>query len=376
MTSQGSGLSGAIDTQVLSRPIAIGSLQLANRIVMAPMTRYFSPRGVPGPDVAEYYARRTVGGAGLIITEGTFINHPSAGYVSSVPDFFGDALAGWQDAVSAVHEAGGKIMPQLWHTGMQTQPNDVEDPARPRSSASGMLTPGEKTGEPMTLAEIDALIAAFAAAAADADRVGFDGIELHGAHGYLLDSFFWHGTNHRTDRFGGSVEARAQIGAEVIRACRAATRPDFPICLRFSQWKNVDYEAQLAETPAELERFLQPLVDAGVDILHCSTRRFWLPEFEGSDLNLAGWCKKITGLPTISVGSVGLSSDFFGSFAEEQTAVAPNLGRLVEMMERGDFDLIAVGRALLGDPDWPRKVMRGALDELTPFSRDALGSLN
>jgi len=344
--------------------------------VMAPMTRYFSPEGIPGPDVAEYYARRAAGGTGLIITEGTFIDYPTAGYVSTVPDFFGKALEGWAEVVKAVHSAGGKIMPQLWHTGMQTQPSDVEDPARPRSSASGMVVPGEQTGEPMTLAEIDILIASFAKAAADADRLGFDGIELHGAHGYLLDSFFWHGTNRRTDRFGGNIAARAELGAEVIRACRAATRPDFPICLRFSQWKNVDYDAKLADTPAKLEQFLAPLVDAGLDILHCSTRRFWLPEFEGSDLNLAGWTRKITGLPTISVGSVGLSNDFFGSFGEEQTALAPNLDRLIAMMERGDFDLIAIGRALLGDAEWANKVMGGALGELRPFSRDAMGSLD
>ncbi len=376
MSETASPTTAPVDTQVLRQPIKIGSLELPNRIVMAPMTRYFSPEGIPGPDVAEYYARRAAGGTGLIITEGTFIDYPTAGYVSTVPDFFGKALEGWAEVVKAVHSAGGKIMPQLWHTGMQTQPSDVEDPARPRSSASGMVVPGEQTGEPMTLAEIDILIASFAKAAADADRLGFDGIELHGAHGYLLDSFFWHGTNRRTDRFGGNIAARAELGAEVIRACRAATRPDFPICLRFSQWKNVDYDAKLADTPAKLEQFLAPLVDAGLDILHCSTRRFWLPEFEGSDLNLAGWTRKITGLPTISVGSVGLSNDFFGSFGEEQTALAPNLDRLIAMMERGDFDLIAIGRALLGDAEWANKVMGGALGELRPFSRDAMGSLD
>lgn len=367
--------SKTIDTRELGKPLTIGSMALANRIVMAPMTRYFSPGGMPGADVAAYYARRAAGGAGLIITEGTFIDSPTAGYVDTVPNLFGKALEGWKGVVDAVHAAGGKIMPQLWHVGMQTQPGDKEDPARPRASASGMLVPGEIAGEPMSLAEIDALIAAFAKAAADAERLGFDGIELHGAHGYLLDSFFWHGTNRRTDRFGGDLKARALIGAEVIRACRAATRPDFPIALRFSQWKNVDYDARLADTPGELEQFLAPLVDAGVDLFDCSTRRFWLPEFSGSALNLAGWTKRLTGVPTMSVGSVGLSNDFFGSFAEDETAVAPNLDRLMEMMERGEFDLIAIGRALLGDPDWPAKVMRGDLDDLHPFSRDMLGTL-
>ena len=164
---------------------------------------------------------------------------------------------------------------------------------------------------------------------------------------------------------------RAEFAGDVIRECRKAVGEDMPIILRWSQWKQQDYTARLVETPQAMEAFLKVFVDAGVDMLHCSQRRFWEPEFEGSNLNLAGWAKKLTGLPTISVGSVGLNGDFFGAFAG-QSSEAASLDKLFEMMERGDFDLIAVGRALLQDPEWVTKVKEGRICLLytSPSPRD------
>jgi 2,4-dienoyl-CoA reductase-like NADH-dependent reductase (Old Yellow Enzyme family) len=266
-------------------------------------------------------------------------------------------------------------MPQLWHVGVQPQPGDVLEESNPPISASGLIGPEQVVGKPMTDAEIEAVIDAFAASAEAADRMGFDGIELHGGHGYLLDSFFWHGTNVRGDAYGGNLAARTRFVAEMVQECRRRTRPAFPIVLRFSQWKNVDYDAKLASSPEALEQFLTPLAEAGVDIFHCSTRRFWEPEFAGSDLNLAGWAKKLSGKPTITVGSVGLTQDLFASFAEEDTPVSGNIVQLIQMLERGDFDLVAVGRALLADPDWSDKVRAGRLGELQSFKRDSLGTL-
>lgn len=158
------------------------------------------------------------------------------------------------------------------------------------------------------------LINAFAKAAADAKRLGFDGVELHGAHGYLIDQFFWKETNRRTDEYGGDLTGRTRFASRIIHAVRKAVGSRFPIIFRFSQWKTGHYDAKLAYTPEELEAFLAPLTDAGVDIFDCSTRRFWEPEFEGSRLNLAGWTRKLTGKPTISVGSVGLKGDFTNAF--------------------------------------------------------------
>ena len=136
------------------------------------------------------------------------------------------------------------------------------------------------------------------------------------AHGYLIDQFFWSPLNQRTDRYGGSPRARGQFGAEVVAECRRRVGPDFPILLRISDWKLIDYRRRLAENPQELEELLAPLVDAGVDLFDCSQRRFWEPTFAGSDLNLAGWTKKVTGVPTMTVGSVGLDCDLMESFVE------------------------------------------------------------
>ena len=145
--------------------------------------------------------------------------------------------------------------------------------------------------------------------------------------------------------------------------------------LRFSQWKMQDYAAKLARTAQELDTLLQPLAAAGVDIFHCSTRRFWEPEFPGSRLNLAGWTKKLTGKPTITVGSVTLNEEFTTTFRTDEGAAITGIDELIERLERGEFDLVAVGRSLIVNPDWPLLVRRGAIDALKPFQRDVLKEL-
>ncbi|WP_174887603.1 NADH:flavin oxidoreductase [Cohnella herbarum] len=359
----------------LFKPFISEKLKLANRIVMPPMTRSFSPGGVPGPDVAAYYKRRAENGVGLIVTEGTLINHPAASGDPNVPNFHGEkALEGWAHVVAAVHEAGGKIVPQLWHVGMTRSNGSLPHPDAPSIGPSGLNLNGEKVNDPMTKEEIDYIVQAFAQAAADAKRIGFDGIELHGAHGYLIDQFLWERTNQRTDEYGGDMLARARFAVEIVKACRLAVGPDFPIILRMSQWKSAQYDAKLAETPVLLAQLLQPLVDAGVDIFHCSTRRFWEPEFEGSTLNFAGWVKKLTGKPTITVGSVGLDEEFLGAFRGNNAGVS-DINELLTRLENEEFDLVAVGRALLVDPAWAEKVRTGKFEELVPFSADALKKL-
>ncbi len=200
--------------------------------------------------------------------------------------------------------------------------------------------------------------------------------ELHGAHGYIIDEFFWEGTNQRDDRYGGSLEKRTSFAADITRAVRKVVGEDYPILLRFSQWKQQDFTARLAHTPAELERFLAPLADAGVDMFHCSTRRFWEPEFpdEGSDMNLAGWTKKLSGKPTMTVGSVSLNADFITAF-HAAGAQTTGIDRLLEMLARGDFDLVAVGRALIVNPDWPNKIRAGRFDQLKPYVPESLATL-
>lgn len=364
----------------LFEPFAFKGLKLRNRTVMAPMTRGFAPGGHVTSEVAAYYARRAENDVGLIISEGTGVARPAAVNGASLPHFHGDdGLAGWARVADQVHRAGGLMAPQLWHVGAVPSPygNGPDEPDY--ESPSGFTAPDAPYGRILSDGDIANVIAAFARAAADAKRLGFDALELHGAHGYLIDQFFWSETNLRGDRWnGGSIIERARFASELVAAVRAAVGADFPIILRLSQWKQQNYGARLAHTPNEMEQWLRPLVDAGADILHCSQRRFWEPEFpdhDGADgLNFAGWAKKLMAVPTITVGSVGLSADFLTSFAGEASSKA-GLDELQRRLEREEFDLVAIGRALLHDPSWVAKVHRGATEELHDFAPSAMAEL-
>jgi 2,4-dienoyl-CoA reductase-like NADH-dependent reductase (Old Yellow Enzyme family) len=363
------------DVAPLFRPFRIRGMELKNRIVMAPMTRSRSPGGFPNDQNVSYYARRAAADVGLILSEGTLTRRKGASGDANIPLFWGEqALAGWQQVIEAVHSAGGKMGPQIWHQGMSRKPGTGHFPDAPSDGPSGVTLLGKKVGDEPTEADVLDMVQAYADAAGDAKRLGFDCIELHGAHAYLIDEFFWDRTNQRTDRFGGSIEKRAEFAAETIRRCRAAVG-DLPILIRISQWKSVDYAAKIATTPEELDRWVSVLRDAGVDAIHCSQRRILEPEFPHIDgpkgLNFAGWVKKLTGLPTISVGSVGLTSEFTGAFRGEGSA-AGKLDETIERLDRGEFDLVAVGRALLQDPEWVVKVKAGRYDELHDYDAAAL----
>ena len=368
------------NTGALFTPYKLKNLSLPNRIAMAPMTRSKSPDQIPGADVAAYYRRRVEGGVGLILTEGTVVDHQSASNDVNVPAFFGEAsLAGWANVLKEVKAAGGFIMPQLWHQGTMRKPGTGPYPDAPTMGPSGLSKPGKQVAEPMTHKDIDDVIEAFAKSAKSAMQLGFDGVEIHGAHGYIVDQFFWDGTNERDDHFGGGLVDRTRFAADIVKAVRAATNPDFPILLRFSQWKQQEFTARLAPTPQELESFLTPLAKAGVDMFHCSTRRLWEPEFPetGSDMNLAGWTKKISGVPAMTVGSVGLNGDFITNGFGQGAGVddGADMNKLIKMLDRGDFDLVAVGRALIVNPDWANKVQQGKLNELKPWTPEALATL-
>ena len=365
-----------MDTASLFKPFSLKSLNIKNRIVMAPMTRSFSPNGVPTDQVAQYYQKRAEGEVGLILSEGTVIERGSSSNDPNVPHFYGDAaLNGWKKVIEGVHQAGGAMGPQIWHMGIMDNHHSGWVPPVPFEGPSGLNRPGNPNGNTMTENDIADTIAAFGRAAADAKRLGFDTAELHGAHGYLIDQFFWEETNVRTDAFGGKTLAeRSRFAVEVVKEVRRQVGEDFALILRLSQWKPSAYSNQLAKTPQEMEAWLNPLADAGVDIFHCSQRRFWEPEFEGSDLNFAGWAKKLTGKATISVGSVGLDGVFSDAFAGKSSEPS-SLDELMRRMDRGDFDLVGVGRSLLSDPNWVRKVKQGRTDELKGFTKDALAEL-
>lgn len=368
----------------LLTPLTIRALTVSNRFVMAPMTREMAVGRAPGPDVAAYYRRRAENDVGLIITEGVGIDEPAAVDMPGVPVLHGDAaLAGWADVVRQVHGAGGKIIPQLWHQGAMRDPAISSDPD------IGPLRPSETVGPwgkvsleaekvarlssptiPMSESQIADAIAAYARSAANAARLSFDGVALHGAHGYLIDNFLWHGSNRRSDRWG---QDRPLFAVEVVKAIRAAVGEDLPIFFRFSQFKMQDYLATLADTPEDLERLLGPIADAGVDVFDGSQRYFDTPIFAGSPLNLGGWAKKLTGKLGMCVGGVGLDQGKRDHHVDSGSGAADNLDLLVERFERGEFDLVGVGRSLLNDPAWVRKAIRD--ERFLPFNNDNLTRL-
>lgn len=361
----------------LFEPVRVAGMALRNRIAMAPMTREMSPRGVPGADVVAYYRARAAGGTALIIGEGAPPDAIGA-FGASVPRFYGeDALAAWRDVVAAVHAEGAMFVPQLWHVGA-FEPSSIgmadSLAAVERVSPSGLAAPDRPLGRAMTAQDIESTIEAFATAAAAAKAIGCDGIEIHAAHGYLVDQFFWHGTNRRDDRYGASD--RARFGVELVSEVRRRVGPAFPILLRFSQWKQLDYAARLADTPAELEALLLPLAEAGVDMFHCSTRRYWEPAFDGEVGTLSGWTKRVTGRPTIMVGSVTLGTDFKAREGKLFAAVdVDDCARLEALFDAGEFDLVAIGRALIANPDWVQLVSSGRADALRPFDKTMLEHL-
>jgi 2,4-dienoyl-CoA reductase-like NADH-dependent reductase (Old Yellow Enzyme family) len=353
----------------LRDPFSAAGLRLRNRFAMAPMTMRRSPGGVPGPWSVDHYQAVAAGGIGLIVTEGTVVRDPAAAAHSDIPRFFGaEAGAGWRAVVDAVHAEGAAIIPQLWHMGVQRGTEADVNPGVPARSPSGLDLNGEPLGAELATAEIDSIITDFAESAALAKQWGFDGLELHGAHGYLLDEFVWKPTNLRADRFGAG--ARTAFPAEVVKAVRAAVGADFPIVYRFSQWKAGHYDARIAASPAELAGFLRPLLDAGVDVFHASTRRHWLPEFTAEDprLGLAGWVRKIADAPVIAVGSVGVDTEFGPAGGELAESRDDRIRLLAEQFDRGEFDVIALGRALLGDPAWVAKATTGRAHEIVPYA--------
>ena len=355
---------------MLFEPYKLKNLNLRNRVVMAPMTRNQSPGGIPTSEVVAYYSRRAKAEVGLIITEGIEVSHEASSAYPNVPRLdTKEAREGWKRVVNGIKENGGSVIAQLWHCGgfrkLGMQPN----PEVPGHTASGLVKPGKKVAHEMTLEDIKQTINAYASDAKHCEEIGFDGVEIHGAHGYLIDNFFWEGTNIRDDNYGGSIEKRSQFVSEIIQAVRSNISQEFIVGLRFSQWKQHDFEAKLAHSADDLRKVLLSPVESGLDYLHSSMRRFWESEFEGSEENLAYWTKKISNIPTIGVGSVGLDSDFIDMTAPSKPA---SIDKAIDDISKEKYDLLAVGRALLSDHEWVLKMKEGRLKDVIPYSKEAL----
>ena len=216
-------------------PIDVGAMGLANRIVMAPLTRNRAGPGlVPGPFAAEYYAQRA--GAGLIIAEATQISAQAQGYADTPGCYTDEQVAGWRRVTQAVHDRGGKIAVQLWHTGRMSHTSFQKDGAAPvapsairaraKTFVGGQGFVDCSTPRALELQEIPGVIEDFRVAASRAMEAGFDGVELHGAHGYLLDAFLRDGANKRTDFYGGAIENRARLLLTTAEVCANAIGAD------------------------------------------------------------------------------------------------------------------------------------------------------
>ncbi len=366
------------DVELLYRPFPFGRATLRNRIAMAPMTRNHSPGGLPGDDVVRYYARRASGGAGLVITEGTYIDHPAANGYKNVPAFYGDALAGWKRVVDTVHAEGALIVPQLWHVGSVRRAGMEPQPEIPGMGPDELVESGVTVVTAMTRRDIADVAESYARAAHSAELAGFDGVEIHGAHGYLPDQFLWAQSNHRTDEYGGSLEQRSRFAIELVQAIRRRVSADFPVIFRFSQWKMSDYKARIATNAEELGRILKPLAAAGVDVFHASTRRFWEPAFEGSSESLAACARRLTGKPVIAVGSIGLAQQHETRKLRTRDNVGSevaDLGRMLTSLARNDFDVVAVGRGMLADAQWAHKVRSGDTSALNALTEEVMQQL-
>ena len=358
---------------MLFEPYKIKNTLLKNRIAMAPMTRNQSPGGIPTNDVVSYYKRRAEAEVGLIITEGVEVSHKASSAYPNVPRLDSKkARDGWKRVVGGIKEHDGAVIAQLWHCGGFRKLGMAPNPEVPGHTASGLVRPGKRVAHAMSSDDIKETIDAFASDAKYCEEIGFDGVEIHGAHGYLIDNFFWNGTNERKDLYGGSIEKRSQLAANIVKAIRSNVSNNFIVGLRFSQWKQQDYEAKLAASSEELLKVIKQPVDAGLDYLHSSMRRFWESEFEGSDENLAFWTKKLTGLPTISVGSVGLDSDFIDMSAP---ASPRNIDKAISDISNKKYDMVAVGRALLADYEWVIKMREGRIKDIIPYTKEALYKL-
>jgi 2,4-dienoyl-CoA reductase-like NADH-dependent reductase (Old Yellow Enzyme family) len=228
----------------------------------------------------------------------------------------------------------------------------------------------------MQESDFEQVLEAFRRTARGAVEIGCDAVEIHGAHGYLLDSFLTPGTNPREDEYGGPEENRMRFPLAVVRVVRNAVGAGFPVIYRFSQWPTQTPEEIKFHGSDDLGRWVRALRDAGVDILHASTVDAVAPAFpEEGEQSLAAWTRKLSGLPVIAVGKISVGLPMDQAYGEEGSGVT-DPEPAIRSVEAGEIDLLAVGRALIPNPDWVPLVRSGRWRDLKPFHKTQLQSLD
>lgn len=352
------------DTKLLFETVTLGNTTLGNRVGVAPMTRTSAtPEGLATDQMVSYYASFARGEFGLIITEGIYPDDKySQGYFNQPGIVNDEQVQSWRKVVDSVHQAGAKIFAQLMHAGALSQGNrfvkETIAPSVVQPKGEQMEFYGGKGSFPSpkeaTKEDIKNVINGFVMAAKHAKSARFDGVEIHGANGYILDQFLTDYTNKRTDEYGGSTENRVRLLVEVSKAVRKAVGQDFTVGIRISQGKVNDYTHKWAGKEKDAEIIFGQLGQAGLDFIHVTEYEAWQPAFpegEGTSAadsafgdggaSLAALAKKYGGTPVIANGHL------------EDPAKAG------EVIEKGEADVFTLGKGALANHDWVKKVKSG-----------------
>ncbi|MFI7741644.1 oxidoreductase [Kocuria rhizosphaericola] len=332
-------------------PLTIGPTPLENRVALAPMTRISATEdGLVTEKMVSYYEAFARGGFGLLVTEGIYPDTAhSQGYLHQPGIATDEQARSWAAVVEAVHGGGAKIFAQLMHAGSQSQGSRF---AEATVGPSAVAPKGEQLGfyrgegpyrvpEEITAEQMEEVRRSFVAAALRAEEAGFDGVEIHGANGYLLDQFLTDYLNRRTDEYGGSPENRVRFAAEICRAVREAVGPDTAVGIRISQAKVSDHDHRWAGGAEEAEVIFSTLAATGIDFLHTTEYKAYAPAFGEDGEPLAALAKRYSGLPVIANGHLD----------DPETAVS--------LLADGAADVVALGKAALANRNWPHRVRDG-----------------
>lgn len=333
----------------LLEPFRIGKMALRNRIVMPPMvTQYAGEKGQVTERIKNYYGARARGGAGLIIVEATYVRQDGQPFANQLGISDDKLIPGLTELAQAIKRHGARAAVQLHHGGRLAK---SEYTGTQLLAPSPLAAPGREVPRELTTKEIAELVTCFAEAARRARQAGFDGVEIHGAHGYLIHQFLSRSSNKRRDSYGGDLSNRARFLIQVIRAVREAVGNDYPVWLRISGKEYGVEEGTTLEESQEIARMAQ---EASVEAIHVSAsgplapNNLTMPKFVPAVLlELAEGVKKAVSIPVITVGKV-----------------TPEAAE--KILAEGKADLIAMGRALLADPELPNKVAAEKLEDINP----------
>lgn len=339
--------------------IKIGTITLDNRVGVAPMTRTSATQeGLATDEMVRYYTKFASGGFGLIITEGVYPDDKySQGYFNQPGIVNDEQIQAWKKVTDSVHEAGAKIFAQLMHAGALSQGSRFEKetigPSAVKPKGEQMEFYGGKgqfkIPKEVTEGNLTEVVRGFVNAAKHAKEAGFDGVEIHGANGYILDQFLTDYANKRTDEYGGKTENRVRLTTEVIKAVREAVGADFTLGVRISQGKVNDFSHKWADGERDAEVIFSRISESSIDFIHVTEYEAWKPAFGENGISLAALAKKYSQVPVIANGNL------------------QDPEKAKHMIEKGEADIVAIGRGALANSDWANKVKNGEpLEEFKP----------